>query len=114
MICIRIPAENELPLAIGFPSRMACLRHLVAIGAEARWGKPVPAVAAKRLESELSYVERRSASDPRLDFASYFLIIRDCVEAVRQTDAIAGPWQGAASGSAVAYALGITDVDPIP
>lgn len=113
MTCMRIPSETELPLASGFPSRMACLRHLVAIGAEVRWGKPLPAEAAKRIESELSIIERFSAPDPRLDFASYFLIIRDCVEAARQTGAIAGPWRGAASGSAVAYALDITAIDTI-
>ena len=113
MTCVRIPDENEIALATGFPSRIACLRHLVAIGAEACWGKPIPAETAQRLEEELSFIERVSASDPRLDFASYFLIIRDCVKDVRGRGAFAGPWRGAASGSAVAYALGITAVDPV-
>ena len=113
MTCVRIPDENEIALATGFPSRMARLRHLVAIGAEARWGKPIPAATAQRLEEELSFIERVSASDPRLDFASYFLIIRDCVKDVGEKGACAGPWRGAASGSAVAYALGITTVDPL-
>ena len=113
MTCVRIPDENEIALATGFPSRMARLRHLVAIGAKARWGKPIPAATAQRLEEELSFIERVSASDPRLDFTSYFLIIRDCVKDVRGRGALAGPWRGAASGSAVAYALGITAVDPV-
>ncbi len=112
MISIEIPDETTLPLADGAPSRMARLRELVAAGAELHWGESVPVEASKHLENELSLIERLS-SDPRLDFASYFLIVRDCVETVRRTGSFAGLWRGAASGSAVAYALGITDVDPI-
>ena len=112
MICVEIPDETAFPLADGAPSRMARLRELVADGAVSRWMKPLPSEVTERLENELSFIERLS-SNPRLDFASYFLIVRDCVEAVRRTGAFAGPWRGAASGSAVAYALGITDVDPV-
>ncbi|MCR5751340.1 MAG: hypothetical protein K6G91_05210 [Kiritimatiellae bacterium] len=112
MICIEIQDETTFPLADGAPSRMARLRELVAAGAVSRWMKPLPAEVTERLGNERSFIERLF-SNPRLDFASYFLIVRDCVEAVRRTGAFAGPWRGAASGSAVAYALGITDVDPV-
>jgi DNA polymerase III subunit alpha len=47
-------------------------------------------------------------------FPSYFLIVADLINHARSVDIRVGPGRGSAAGSLVAYALGITDIDPIP
>ncbi len=47
-------------------------------------------------------------------FPSYFLIVADLINYARSVDIRVGPGRGSAAGSLVAYALGITDIDPIP
>src|SRR4029077_6346507 len=42
-----------------------------------------------------------------------FLIVQDCIAAARKMGVSVGPGRGSAAGSLVAYALGITNVDPI-
>ena len=46
-------------------------------------------------------------------FPSYFLIVADLVNHARSVNIRVGPGRGSAAGSLVAYALGITDIDPI-
>ena len=107
------PETAEFPIPPEFPSSMAYLRHLVAKGASERWGTPLPAEVSDRLEFELSTIEHFCDSGCRVDFASYFLIVQDYVAAARRMGVWVGPGRGAAVGSAVVYALGITNVDPI-
>jgi DNA polymerase-3 subunit alpha len=92
---------------------MAYLRHLVAKGAAERWGAPLPAEVSDRLEFELSTIEHFCNAGRRMDFGSYFLVVQDYVAAARRMGVWVGPGRGSAAGSAVAYALGITGVDPI-
>ena len=47
-------------------------------------------------------------------FPSYFLIVADLINYARSVGIRVGPGRGSAAGSLVAYALGITDIDPIP
>lgn len=47
-------------------------------------------------------------------FPSYFLIVADLISYARSAGIRVGPGRGSAAGSLVAYALGITDIDPIP
>ena len=47
-------------------------------------------------------------------FPSYFLIVADLINYARSVDIRVGPGRGSAAGSLVAYALGITNIDPIP
>lgn len=47
-------------------------------------------------------------------FPSYFLIVADLISYARSVDIRVGPGRGSAAGSLVAYALGITNIDPIP
>ncbi len=47
-------------------------------------------------------------------FPSYFLIVADLIGYARSVSIRVGPGRGSAAGSLVAYALGITDIDPIP
>jgi len=108
-----IPEIVEFPIPPEFPSSMAYLRHLVAEGASTRWGTPLPREVSDRLQYELSVIEHLGNVGIHMDFASYFLIVHDYVEVARRMGAWVGPGRGAAAGSAVTYALGITGVDPI-
>ncbi len=49
----------------------------------------------------------------KMGFAGYFLIVQDFIAAARKMGVSVGPGRGSAAGSLVAYALGITNVDPI-
>ncbi|MBU2325924.1 MAG: DNA polymerase III subunit alpha, partial [Alphaproteobacteria bacterium] len=59
-----------------------------------------------RLEFELSVIER-------MKFPGYFLIVADFIKWAKQHDIPVGPGRGSGAGSLVAYALTITDVDPL-
>ena len=73
----------------------------------------MPKEVSDRLEYELSTIEQLSNAGTHADYASFFLFVRDYVEATRRMGAWVGPGRGALAGSAVAHALGITGVDPI-
>lgn len=60
----------------------------------------------KRLEQELATIHR-------MGFDDYFLIVWEVTAFARQNQIMVGPGRGSAAGSLVAYALGITDVDPL-
>jgi DNA polymerase-3 subunit alpha len=60
----------------------------------------------KRLVRELDVIRS-------MGFAGYFLIVADFVRWARQNDVPVGPGRGSGAGSLVAYALGITDLDPL-
>ena len=108
-----VPEVAEFQIPPEFPSSMEYLRDLVAKGAAARWGVPLPRDVSDRLEFELSTIEHFCSKDRAIDVASYFLIVQDYVAAARRMGVWVGPGRGSAPGSAVAYALGITAVDPI-
>ena len=48
-----------------------------------------------------------------MGFPGYFLIVQDFIAAAREMDVSVGPGRGSAAGSAVAYCLRITDIDPL-
>lgn len=48
-----------------------------------------------------------------MGFAGYFLIVQDFIAAAKDMGVFVGPGRGSAAGSVVAYAIGITDVDPL-
>jgi len=60
----------------------------------------------KRLESELDIIES-------MGFPGYFLIVADFVDYAKRNSIPVGPGRGSAAGSLVAWALGITTIDPI-
>ncbi len=49
-----------------------------------------------------------------MDFPGYFLIVWDFIDWAKQQDIPVGPGRGSGAGSLVAYALKITDIDPLP
>lgn len=59
-----------------------------------------------RLEEELQIIKT-------MGFSGYFLIVSDFVNYAKQKNIPVGPGRGSAAGSLVAYAIGITNIDPI-
>ena len=82
------------------------LLRLAEEGLRARYGDPVPAEARERLEFELGVIRD-------MGFESYFLIVWDFVRFAKEEGVAVGPGRGSAAGSIVAYALNITDLDPL-
>ncbi|MGA1876169.1 MAG: DNA polymerase III subunit alpha [bacterium] len=60
----------------------------------------------RRIEKELHIIDT-------MGFPGYFLVVWDFVHYARQKGIAVGPGRGSAAGSLVAYALGITDIDPL-
>jgi len=60
----------------------------------------------KRLENELEMIRS-------MGFAGYFLIVSDFIQYAKNKNIPVGPGRGSAAGSLVAYAIGITNIDPI-
>lgn len=83
----------------------AYLRHLTYLGAKKRFGTITPEIQ-ERLDFELETIAKTG-------YPGYFLIVQDFCEASRQMGVSVGPGRGSAAGSAVAYCIGITNVDPI-
>jgi DNA polymerase-3 subunit alpha len=84
----------------------AMLRRIAEEGLRARYGDPLPAEAVERMEFELGVIEE-------MGFPSYFLIVWDFVRYAKDNGIAVGPGRGSAAGSIVAYALTITDIDPL-
>ena len=83
----------------------AYLKHLTYEGAKGRYGEITEDIKT-RLDFELSVIEKTG-------YPGYFLIVEDFIRAARQMDVSVGPGRGSAAGSAVAYCLAITNIDPI-
>lgn len=81
------------------------LRHLTYEGAKKRYGEITDDIR-ERLDFELETIERTG-------YPGYFLIVQDFTSAARDMGVSVGPGRGSAAGSAVAYCVGITNVDPI-
>ena len=81
------------------------LRHITYEGAKRRYEEITPEID-ERLDFELKVIEKTG-------YPGYFLIVEDFIRAARNMDVSVGPGRGSAAGSAVAYCLGITNLDPI-
>ena len=72
-----------------------------------RYGDPLPDDVAERLNFELHIMKT-------MGFPGYFLIVQDFINVARDKLGVSvGPGRGSAAGSAAAYCLGITQMDPI-
>ncbi len=100
------PILPNFPLPEGFVDNNDYLRHLVYVGAEKRWGKDLSEEQRERIDFELETIKN-------MGFPGYFLIVQDFIGAARKIGVSVGPGRGSAAGSAVAYCLGITQIDPI-
>jgi len=83
------------------------LRHEVQAGLERRFPAGVPSEYTDRASYEIDVICGKG-------FPSYFLIVADLINYARSINIWVGPGRGSAAGSLVAYALGITNIDPIP
>ncbi len=93
------------PIPEGFKSQSDYLRHLTYEGAKKRYNTITPQIK-ERLDFELQVIENSG-------YPGYFLIVQDFTNTARQLGVSVGPGRGSAAGSAVAYCIGITNVDPI-
>ncbi len=96
----------SFPRPAEYASDEALLEDLARHGAARRYGTPLPAPVAERLEYELRVINTAG-------YAGYFLIVQDFIAAARERGIPVGPGRGSAAGSIVAYSLGITDVCPL-
>ena len=83
----------------------AYLRHLTYEGAKKKYGEITDEIA-ERLDFELEVIAKTG-------YPGYFLIVQDFCNEAKDMGVSVGPGRGSAAGSAVAYCIGITNVDPI-
>ncbi len=95
----------NFPMPPGFKTQDDYLRHLTYEGAKRRYGE-INEVVRERLDFELQVIKNSG-------YPGYFLIVQDFTTVARQMGVSVGPGRGSAAGSAVAYCVGITNVDPI-
>ena len=82
------------------------LRKLCFMGLTERYGENPDEQVIKRLNYELTVIET-------MGYVDYFLIVWDFIKFAKDNGIMTGPGRGSAAGSVVAYALGITKIDPI-
>ncbi|HUW98392.1 MAG TPA: DNA polymerase III subunit alpha [Acidiferrobacter sp.] len=107
--------ENYLPM---FPvpegeSVDKLVRHSARTGLSARMAH---FGSAERAEKEAAYQDRLALEldvIENMGFSGYFLIVADFISWAKRADIPVGPGRGSGAGSLVAYALGITELDPI-
>lgn len=83
----------------------AYLRHLTYEGAHKKYGNITEEIK-ERIDFELETIARTG-------YPGYFLIVQDFCNEAKKMGVSVGPGRGSAAGSAVAYCIGITNVDPI-
>ena len=93
------------PIPEGFKTQDEYLRHLTYEGAKRRYREITPDIR-ERLDFELDVIRNSG-------YPGYFLIVQDFTTTARDMGVSVGPGRGSAAGSAVAYCIGITNVDPI-
>jgi len=99
------PLLPDYPLPEGFSDPAAFLRHLTAEGLRVRYGTVTEEIRS-RADYELDVIIK-------MQFTGYFLIVWDFIDWAKRHDIPVGPGRGSGAGSIVAYALRITDIEPI-
>jgi len=95
----------NFPVPKGFTDQTVYLRHLVYEGAKLRYPLLTKEIT-ERIDWELNVIDK-------MGFNGYFLIVQDFIKAARGMDVSVGPGRGSGAGSAVAYCLTITNIDPL-
>ncbi len=106
---IKLAGDPRLPVFPVPPGHTAesFLDKLVFDGLRERFGQDgITQVVEDRARRELQVIND-------MNFASYFLIVSDFIRFAREKGIPVGPGRGSAAGSLVAFALGITNIDPI-
>jgi DNA polymerase-3 subunit alpha len=100
------PLMPDFPLPEGFDNADKYLEFLTLEGAKRRYGDSPGENIMERIMFELETIRK-------MGFPGYFLIVQDFIQAAREMGVAVGPGRGSAAGSAVAYCLGVTDIDPL-
>ncbi|MEV4709523.1 DNA polymerase III subunit alpha [Actinoplanes sp. NPDC049316] len=82
-------------------------RHEAFEGLKRRFPDGIPETHIKQAEYELGVISQ-------MGFPSYFLVVADFIQWSKRNGIAVGPGRGSAAGSLIAYAMGITDLDPLP
>lgn len=91
---------------IGEKNHAQFLRENCLNGAKRIYGDRLPDEVEKRINYELSVIER-------MGYVDYFLIVADFVMYAKSHGIPVGPGRGSGAGSLVAYCIGITGIDPL-
>lgn len=100
---VKLP-DYEIPN--GFNSHFEYLKHITETGMVKRYGDSIPEDYIKRMNYELETINS-------MGFVGYFLIVWDFINWAKEHDIPIGPGRGSGAGSIVAYAMGITNLDPM-
>ncbi len=95
----------QFPIPHGFTAE-SYLEKVTWDGMRERFGNQVEDHYRERLKYELGLIEQ-------MGFATYFLVVWDYTKYARDSGIAVGPGRGSAAGSLVAYALRITNIDPV-
>ncbi|HVN84707.1 MAG TPA: DNA polymerase III subunit alpha [Candidatus Binatia bacterium] len=101
------PDHETLEVYLERQARTGLEERLVALRAQDDWSAAREQTYQDRLATELTVIKK-------MGFAGYFLIVADFTNYAKQHGIPVGPGRGSAAGSLVAYALRITDLDPLP
>ena len=89
-----------------FATHYDYLKKLCEDGMKTRYGEELSSELIKRAQYELGVVEK-------MGYVDYFLIVWDFIHYAKSNGIPVGPGRGSGAGSILAYAIGITDIDPI-
>ena len=89
-----------------FPTHYDYFKKLCDDGIKIRYGENTPKEILERMEYEISVIKK-------MGYVDYFLIVWDFINWAKSQGIPVGPGRGSGAGSIVAYAIGITDIDPI-
>lgn len=90
----------------GFKTHEEYFRKIANEGLEKRYGKNPSKEVKERAEYELSVISK-------MGYVDYFLIVWDFIRHAKDEGIPVGPGRGSGAGSIIAYAIGITDIDPL-
>ena len=89
-----------------FSTHYDYFKKLCDDGIKIRYGENTPKEILERMEYEISVIKK-------MGYIDYFLIVWDFINWAKSQGIPVGPGRGSGAGSIVAYAIGITDIDPI-
>jgi DNA-directed DNA polymerase III PolC len=99
------PRLPQFPIPRGYTAE-SYLEEVTWQGMRERFGDQLSDEYRDRLKYELAMIER-------MGFSTYFLVVWDYIKYARDNGIAVGPGRGSAAGSLVAYALRITNIDPV-
>ena len=96
----------RFPIPEEFDSENALFAHTVWEGMAKRYPSGIDDTRRKQAEYEIGIITQ-------MGFPAYFLVVADFINWAKNNGVAVGPGRGSAAGSIVAYAMGITDLDPL-